>query len=126
MQALFDLPPYAHLMAGAASRLKKIRQAAGLTMRELARQIGEDHSNIRYWETTGKIPRSDVLAPMAKVLGVTVEELLGQPKPSRVSGPGGRARQLFEAVSRMPRRQQDKVLDILEPFVRQQVGGKAA
>ncbi|MEI9998538.1 MAG: hypothetical protein WDO13_04915 [Verrucomicrobiota bacterium] len=62
---------------------------------------------------------------MAKVLGVTVEELLGQPKPSRVISPGGRARQLFEAVSRMPRRQQDKVLDILEPFVRQQVG-KAA
>jgi transcriptional regulator with XRE-family HTH domain len=125
MQVLFDLPPYARLMAKAASRLKELREAAGLTMRELARQIGEDHSNIRYWETTGKIPRSDVLAPLARALGVTVEELLGQPKPSRVSGPGGRARQLFEAVSRLPRRQQDKVLDILEPFVRQQVG-KAA
>jgi transcriptional regulator with XRE-family HTH domain len=125
MQVLFDFPPYARLMASAASRLKALREAAGLTMRELARQIGEDHSNIRYWETTGKIPRSDVLAPMAKALGVTVEELLGQPKPSRISGPGGRARQLFEAVSRLPRRQQDKVLDILEPFVRQQVGKTA-
>ncbi|MEI9998548.1 MAG: helix-turn-helix transcriptional regulator [Verrucomicrobiota bacterium] len=112
-------------MASAASRLKALREAAGLSQRELARQIGQVQSNIRYWETTGKIPRSDVLAPMAKVLGVTVEELLGQPKPSRVISPGGRARQLFEAVSRMPRRQQDKVLDILEPFVRQQVG-KAA
>jgi transcriptional regulator with XRE-family HTH domain len=126
MQVIFETIPYVGLMAGTASRLKKLREAAGLTMRELARQIGEDHSNIRYWETTGKIPRSDVLAPMAKALGVTVEELLGQPKPSRVSGPGGRARQLFEAVSRLPRRQQDKVLDILEPFVREQVSSKAA
>jgi transcriptional regulator with XRE-family HTH domain len=124
MQALFRIPIYAGPMASTGSRLKQLREAAGLSQRELARQIGQVQSNIRYWETTEKIPRSDVLAPMAKVLGVTVEELLGQPK-SRVITPGGRARQLFEAVSKLPRRQQDKVLDILEPFVRQQVS-KAA
>ncbi len=102
------------------SRLRFFREASGLTMRELARQIGEDHSNIRYWETTGKIPRSDVLTPMAKALGVTVEELLGQAKPSRVTGPGGRARQLFEAVSRLPRRQQQKIVEVVEALVAQQ------
>ena len=125
MQALFAHSLYDVSMASTGSRLKKLREAAGLSQRELARQLGQDQSNIHYWESTGKAPRSDVLVPMAKALGVTVEELLGQPKPSRVTAPGGRARQLFEAVSRMPRRQQDKVLDILEPFVRQQVG-KAA
>jgi transcriptional regulator with XRE-family HTH domain len=125
MQAIFARPLYDVSMASAASRLKALREAAGLSQRELARLLGQDQSNIHYWESTGKAPRSDVLVPMAKALGVTVEELLGQPKPSRVTAPGGRARQLFEAVSRMPRRQQDKVLDILEPFVRQQVG-KAA
>ena len=125
MQVLFGGPPYADLMASAASRLKALREAAGLSQRELARQIGDRQSNVQYWEDTGKMPRSDVLLPIAQALGVTVEELLGQPKPSRVTSPGGRARQLFEAVSRMPRRQQDKVLDILEPFVRQQVS-KAA
>jgi transcriptional regulator with XRE-family HTH domain len=44
-----------------ASRLRGLREAAGLSLRELARQIGEDHSNIRYWETTGKPPRSELL-----------------------------------------------------------------
>ena len=107
-------------------RLKTLRNAANLSQRELATLIGETHTNVAYWETSGNLPRSNVLVPMAKALGVTVEELLGQPKPSRVTSPGGRARQLFEAVSRMPRRQQDKVLDILEPFVRQQVSSKAA
>ena len=125
MQALFASPLYDTSMASAASRLKALREAAGLSQRELARLLGQDQSNIHYWESTGKAPRSDVLVPMAKALGVTVEELLGQPKPSRVTSPGGRARQLFEAVSKLPRRQQDKVLDILEPFVRQQVS-KAA
>jgi transcriptional regulator with XRE-family HTH domain len=117
MQALFGGCRYDDLMASAASRLKAIREAAGLSQRELARQIGEDHSNIRYWETTGKIPRSDVLAPMAKALGVTVEELLGQPRPKKVLAPGGRLGRVVETISRLPRRQQDKIVDVIETFV---------
>jgi transcriptional regulator with XRE-family HTH domain len=117
MQALFDTLPYADLMAGTTPQLKKLREAAGLTMRELARQIGEDHSNVRYWETTGKIPRSDVLAAMGKALGVTVEELLGQPRPKKVLAPGGRLGRVVETISRLPRRQQNKIVDVIETFV---------
>ncbi len=104
-------------MAGTTPQLKKLREAAGLTMRELARQIGEDHSNVRYWETTGKIPRSDVLAAMGKALGVTVEELLGQPRPKKVLAPGGRLGRVVETISRLPRRQQNKIVDVIETFV---------
>jgi hypothetical protein len=83
------------------------------------------------WQTAtrpeaGNLKRSDVLLPMANALGVTVEELLGEPRPKRVISPGGRARQLFEAISKMPRRQQEKVLDILEPFVREHGSERAA
>ena len=104
------------------SNLRRLREAAGFSVRELAKQIGESHTNVSYWERSGQIPRSDVLGPMARTLGVTVEELLGEPRPRRVVSPGGRARQLFEAVSKMPRRQQEKILDILEPFVREHAG----
>jgi transcriptional regulator with XRE-family HTH domain len=117
MQAIFDRSPYAELMASATSRLKAFREAAGLSQRELANQIGERQSNIQYWETTGKIPRSDVLAAMAKALGVTVEELLGQPRPKKVLAPGGRLGRVVETISRLPRRQQDKIVDVIETFV---------
>ena len=56
---------------------------------------------------------------MAKALGVTVEELLGAPKPRRAAAPGGRAGRVFEAVSRLPRRQQDKIVDVVEALVAQ-------
>jgi transcriptional regulator with XRE-family HTH domain len=125
MQALFSAGVYDDVMAE-KSRLRELREAAGISQRELARQVGQDQSNIRYWETSGNLPRSDVLLPMAKALGVTVEELLGEPRPKRVVSPGGRARQLFDAVSKLPRRQQDKILDILEPYVRAQINSKAA
>jgi len=99
------------------SRLRQLREAAGLSVRELARQIGEQHTNVSYWERSGQIPRSDVLAPIAKALGVAVEELLGEPKSRRAPAPGSRLGQVFEAVSKLPRRQQQKVIEMAEGFV---------
>ena len=123
MQAVFSSVLYNVDMAKAASRLRELRERAGLTLRELSRQIGEDHSNVGYWERSGKIPRSDVLMPIAKSLGVTVEELLGEARPKRVLSPGGRMRQLFESASKLPRSQQEKVLAVLEPFVSAHANG---
>jgi transcriptional regulator with XRE-family HTH domain len=124
MQALFGLPVNFPDMAKGESRLRKLREAAGLSLRELARQIGEQPTNVSYWERTGQLPRSDVLLAIAKALGVTVEELLGEPRPKRVISPGGRARQVFEAVSKLPRRQQEKILEVVEALIAQH--GKAA
>jgi transcriptional regulator with XRE-family HTH domain len=117
VQAVFESLLYDADMAKTASRLKALREVAGISQRELARQIGERQSNIQFWETTGKIPRSDVLAPLAKALGVTVEEVLGQPKPKRAQPAGGRLGQVFEKVSRLPRRQQQKVIEMAEGFL---------
>jgi transcriptional regulator with XRE-family HTH domain len=125
---VFFLPPDKFVSMSKTSnvsRLRALREARGISARELARQIGEDSSNVSFWERTGTLPRSNVLIPIAKTLGVTVEQLLGEEKPSRVISPGGRARQLFEAVSKMPRRQQEKILDILEPFIRQHANGNS-
>lgn len=104
--------------AGPHTPLRALREAAGLSQRELARLIGQEQSNVRYWETSGTLPRSDVLIPMARVLGVTVEELLGQP-PNRKRGtaPPGKLGQLFDNVARLPRRQQEKIIELLEPYV---------
>jgi len=120
MQALFPIATYASTNmaahAGEPSRLRMLREAAGLTLRELARRIEEQPSNINYWETSGNLPRSNVLIPYAKALGVSVEELLGQAKPQRVS-PGGRLGQLVESISKLPRRQQQKIIDTLDTLL---------
>ena len=99
------------------SNLRQLREAAGLSVRELARQIGEAPTNVSYWERSGQIPRSDVLLPIAKALGVTVHDLLGGPKPERVVAPGGKLGQVFEQVAKLPRRQQQKVIEMAEGFL---------
>jgi transcriptional regulator with XRE-family HTH domain len=114
MQAVFTNLMEDVDMAKAVSRLKTFREAAGISQRELARQINEQPSNVNYWETSGNLPRSDVLISIAKALGVTVEELLGQPRPKRTVSPGGKLGRIVQTVSRLPRRQQDKVVDMFE------------
>jgi transcriptional regulator with XRE-family HTH domain len=118
MQELFSPPFYPAFMA-VKSNLRQLREAAGLSVRELARQIGESATNVSYWERSGQLPRSNVLTPMAKALGVSVEVLLGEPAPRRVVKPGGKAGVVFEAVAKLPRRQQQKILDVVEALVAQ-------
>jgi transcriptional regulator with XRE-family HTH domain len=124
MQAFFSLKLYREGMAD-KSKLRQLREAAGLSVREVARQLGESNTNVSYWERSGNLPRSDVLAPMAKILGVTVEELLGLPKSRRSPAPGGRLGQVFEAASKLPRRQQQKIAEVVEALVLRHADEKA-
>jgi transcriptional regulator with XRE-family HTH domain len=121
MQEFFSREFYDSRMAAKKneSNLRALREAAGISQRELARLIGERQSNIQYWETTGKIPRSDVLAALAKSLGVSVEELLGHPRPKRGPIVPGKLARIFERASRLPRRQQEKIIEFVEPFIRE-------
>jgi len=129
MQASFPFLPYTPVIMKSPAhgeRLKTMRKAANLSQRELATLIDETHTNVAYWETSGNLPRSDVLLPMAQALGVSVEELLGASKPKASSAPAGKARQLFAAVNKLPRRQQEKIFDILQPFVRDHLNEQKA
>jgi transcriptional regulator with XRE-family HTH domain len=103
-----------------AARLVALRKAAGFSQAELARLVGEPQANIAFWERTEKPPRSDVLTKLADVLGVRIEELLDVHAPlARRAPPAGQARRIFEEVQKLPRRQQQKVLDVVSAIVEQ-------
>jgi transcriptional regulator with XRE-family HTH domain len=101
------------------THLKALRERAGLSVRELARQLDIHHTNIVYWEKTGRVAKAELLPRMAELLGVSVEELLGQPRPTRSGGVPGKLGLIFEEASKLPRRQQQKIIEFVEPFVRE-------
>lgn len=104
------------------ARLVELRQAAGLTQQEMAKLLGVHQSNIAFWERSDKPPRSDILPQMAQALGVSVEDLLDSersPSSKRQSGPTGKVREVFERVARLPRRQQEKIVEFVSAFVNQ-------
>jgi hypothetical protein len=60
---------------------------------------------------------------LAEVLNVSVDDLVGtNGTKKRGSGPTGKMRQLFEAASRLPRSQQQKIAAIIEPFIAHHAG----
>ena len=58
-----------------AQRLKEYRKARGMTQQELADRLGVSNKSVSRWETGG-YPDVALLGPLAKALGVTVDDLL--------------------------------------------------
>ncbi|MEM7600446.1 MAG: helix-turn-helix transcriptional regulator [Verrucomicrobiota bacterium] len=99
--------------------LAALRENAGLTAREMARQLGIHHTTLLQWEDTGRVAKSEYLDAVSKILGVSIEELLGLPRTRKTAQVSGKMGQLFDAASRLPRGQQSKIIAVLEPFIKQ-------
>lgn len=92
-----------------ASFLTAHREALGLSMNQLAKQVGVTRSNIHYWESAEGLPQPTVLEPLARALKVSYEDLFalagyahpeGLPEPEpylRAKFPGMSKRKLAEA-----------------------------
>ena len=66
--------------------------------------------------------RPELLLQLSDALGISLDELLGQSVKPQRTGPTGKIRRLFESASKLPRGQREKILAILQPFIREHVG----
>jgi len=100
--------------------LAQTRQGAGLTQQQLAEKLDTTQRVITYWEREKVALRPEQLAALADALGVTADFLLGREiHQKRGNGPAGKVRRVFDDVSKLPRRQQDKVVEFVSAFVKQ-------
>lgn len=104
-------------------KLAQLRKSAGLSQYELADLVGVRQSNINFWEHSDKPPRSEVIPRLAEVLEVSVAELLdATPAETIINnrvGPVGKVRKVFEKVGKLPRNQQEKIVEVVEVFLSQ-------
>ena len=103
------------------ARIASLRRQAGLSQAQLAEALGIPQRTLSFYEReAGDIP-AGLAPPMARALGVSVDELLGETEKKRRAavGPTGRMRRLFEAASKLPRSQQEKIAAVLDVFVNQ-------
>lgn len=99
-------------------RIAQARERAGISQAQLAERLGVTQPTVAYWERKAVNIRSDVLARIARALDVSTDELLGtKPSSTRAVKPAGKARRVFDAVSRLPRRQQEKIVEVVEAMV---------
>jgi transcriptional regulator with XRE-family HTH domain len=85
-------------------RIKRLREAKGMSKAALARAVKQTYQNVQHWEKGPTAPARKVLQEVALALGVTPQELLyGAPAPVKAR-PGGDPRveemtRLFEMLT---------------------------
>jgi transcriptional regulator with XRE-family HTH domain len=103
--------------ASFGKRLVAIRKARGITQVELAKALGTTQRTISYYENEAGLPTASLLASLARVLGVTTDELLGV-KSSKVdqANDSAETRRLWKRFRRMaslPERDQRAVIRLI-------------
>ena len=102
-------------------RIAEARRRADISQRELARRLGVTQQTIATLERRTSTPRSATLLKIAEILGVSPNELLGVKDSGNGQGPArGRAQQTFRAVALLPRRQQAKILEVVDALLAKQ------
>lgn len=100
------------------ARLHALREAAGLSQQEVADRLGITQPAYALWERRNISIRVDQLFQVAKIFGVSVEELFYDPNTTRSrGGPVGKARKIFEEVSRLSRSRQQRIVSVVEDML---------
>lgn len=101
-------------------RLAQARKAQHRTQQQIADQIGLAQQTYAHYEGARQRVPAFMLAPLARVLGLTLEELLGEEmKPQGKRGPVSRLDQQVERIRQLPRPKQRFVMEMLDNVLSQ-------
>lgn len=56
--------------------LTQLRTAAGLSQADLAKLVGVSQATVSRWEADVMTPKTDKLSPLAKALGVEIQDVM--------------------------------------------------
>ncbi len=99
-------------------RLARLRQAAGYSQRELARELEISQRMVAYYEGESDYPPAHLLPVLAQALGVSADQLLGLATTKR----NGRARDTrlwrrFEKLEKLPPAERKPIIQVLDAFL---------
>jgi transcriptional regulator with XRE-family HTH domain len=99
-------------------RVYEARTAKGLSQAQVADALGITQASYGAWEREPVALRADQLEKLRNILGVTIAQLFGEESQNKMmAGPRGKARQLFEQLSNLPRSQQNHAIAVLKAFI---------
>ena len=98
-------------------RLNSARLTSGLSQVQVAEKLGITQSAYAAWERESVALRPDQITKICSILKIRVEELFEDKAAKKKSGPTGKARRVFEDVTRLPQRQQQRILGMVEDML---------
>lgn len=101
-------------------RIRGLRKAQHITQAELAERLGVTQALIASYESARRSVPLRKLIQLAEILGVSIEEIVGQPELHRQKpGPASKLEQKIMALERLPRSEQLFVLRMLDSALAQ-------
>jgi len=102
------------------ARVAELRKGLGLTQQQLADALDTTQQQVASYEVARlRIPAS-MLPRLARVLGVTLEMLIGdEQRPATKRGPAPKLQQQLERLSALPKTKQRAVMEVLEAMLAQ-------
>ena len=103
------------------SRIAQLRKQSGITQVQLAEALDLSQAAITAYESGARRVPVSMLPALARILGVSVEELIGE-QPSvaaRKRGPAPKLQQQLERISALPKSKQKFVMQVLETVLQQ-------
>lgn len=100
-------------------RLAEARKASGLTQTQLAEQLGIAQQTLAHYEMGRLRIAVALLPPVIRILGITVEELMGEQVSPAKRGPAPKLQQQIERIQQLPRTQQRFVMQMLDTVLQQ-------
>jgi transcriptional regulator with XRE-family HTH domain len=102
------------------ARVAELRKGLGLTQQQLADALDTTQQQVASYEVARlRIPAS-MLPRLARVLGVTLEMLIGdEQRTAAKRGPAPKLQQQLERLSALPKPKQRAVMEVLEAMLAQ-------
>jgi transcriptional regulator with XRE-family HTH domain len=102
------------------ARIAQARKDQNLTQQQVSEQLGIAQQTLAHYEGGRLRLPACMLPPLAQMLGVTVDELLGQDvKPKGKRGPTPRLQQQIDRISHLPKTKQHFVMEMLDMVIAQ-------
>ena len=107
------------------ARLAALRKAAGLSQAELGEALGIPARSVSFYERKAQSLPSHLLPKIAEALNVSIEAVVGTNSggSNGKRGPKSDLELRFEQISRLPRRQQKKIIDVVDALLLKQQAG---
>jgi len=104
------------------TRLRRFRNASGLTLVELGRKVGLSKRMVLYYEIQGGTPSPEQVAAFAKALGISADQLVGASVVKTTDAPqnGGELRlwRRLRQIQQLPDDQRRAVLKVLDGLLK--------
>ena len=101
------------------ARIAELRKAAGITQVQMAEVLDVSQQTVNSQETGRRRVPVSALPTIARALGVSIEELIGEtPKPGK-RGPAPKLQQQLDRITQLPKAQQRVLMQMIDGVLAQ-------